>query len=176
MTKIKSAEEKREMWNRFYHENSDKIHRQRLVRYQKNREKVLDDNREYRARFKKEHPEKHTDRKRRERKRIVSLNIQRTKEYKLLHPCVKCGEVNPVVLVFHHKGEEEKLFNVSKKASNKCSWAIIQREIDKCIVLCSNCHLIIHDKMKQCKNNNTPFSLEEFIAKKKQHLEMPYQI
>ena len=54
------------------------------------------------------------------------------------HPCVDCGERDPVVLEFDHL--RDKVDNVSKMASLKRPWAIILAEIAKCDVVCANCH------------------------------------
>src|ERR1044072_956391 len=34
--------------------------------------------------------------------------------YLLSHPCIECGEKDPRVLEFHHKGEDEKFMDVSQ--------------------------------------------------------------
>jgi hypothetical protein len=53
------------------------------------------------------------------------------------HPCIDCGEGDPVVLEFDHL--EDKLFNISTKLITY-SWERIVAEIDKCEVVCANCH------------------------------------
>jgi hypothetical protein len=58
--------------------------------------------------------------------------------YLLSHPCVECGESDPVVLEFHHRAGKEKAVGVL--ISTGYSVAKIQSEIDKCDVLCANCH------------------------------------
>lgn len=56
--------------------------------------------------------------------------------------CKKCGDTRTWVLDFHHKNPSEKDFTVAKlKKSNK---DVIKQEIDKCIVLCANCHREFH--------------------------------
>jgi hypothetical protein len=53
------------------------------------------------------------------------------------HPCVDCGEEDPIVLDFDHvKGE--KSHNISAMAGN--SLDSIKSEIEKCEVRCANCH------------------------------------
>ena len=54
------------------------------------------------------------------------------------HPCVDCGEDDPVVLEFDHL--RDKVDNISKMASLKRPWSVILEEIEKCEVVCANCH------------------------------------
>lgn len=58
--------------------------------------------------------------------------------YLSTHPCEECGEPDPVVLEFHHKKGKDKAVGVMVAAGY--SIARIQAEIDKCSVLCANCH------------------------------------
>ncbi len=67
----------------------------------------------------------------------LAENQLRLWQYLALHPCVDCGETDPVVLQFDHLGD--KRMNVS----NMCrsfSWSVILEEIAKCEVRCANCH------------------------------------
>lgn len=68
-------------------------------------------------------------------------NYEYTWEYKSTHPCAKCGNTNPIVLDFHHPNDDKEK-SVSKMM--RLGWSIekIKKEIEKCIVLCSNCHRI----------------------------------
>jgi hypothetical protein len=54
--------------------------------------------------------------------------------------CVRCGEEHPGCLEFHHTNEDEKEFSVSRRANRGHSLENIRAEIDRCIVLCANCH------------------------------------
>lgn len=61
-------------------------------------------------------------------------------KYLQQHPCVDCGETNPLVLEFDHiKG---KNFNISNHYKNNLSWEAIEKEISRCEVRCANCHRI----------------------------------
>ena len=53
------------------------------------------------------------------------------------HPCVDCGETDPVVLEFDHLGE--KAFNISKGLRDR-GWLAVLEEMAKCDVVCANCH------------------------------------
>ena len=68
------------------------------------------------------------------------LRLERTLlliEYFAEHPCVDCGEDDPVVLEFDHT--DEKSFDVCAKLID-FTWKRILEEIEKCEVVCANCH------------------------------------
>lgn len=81
-----------------------------------------------------------------ERTRKRKKNLRKWyKQYKSTLECEKCGEDNPVCLDFHHLGE--KISNVSELVRNRTSSKIqIKKEIEKCKVLCANCHRKEHFK------------------------------
>ena len=54
------------------------------------------------------------------------------------HPCVDCGESDPLVLEFDHL--RDKVAKISKMANMKRPWSVILAEIAKCEVVCANCH------------------------------------
>ncbi len=53
------------------------------------------------------------------------------------HPCIDCGEDDPVVLEFDHLGE--KRFNIGHAIAGR-NWQSILDEMAKCEVVCANCH------------------------------------
>ncbi len=58
--------------------------------------------------------------------------------------CQTCGYNKcKNALVFHHRDPKEKEFNLSWFWSN--SWESLQEELNKCDLLCSNCHQEFHD-------------------------------
>lgn len=59
-------------------------------------------------------------------------------DYLSTHSCLECGESDPVVLEFHHRYGKDK--EVSVMVAGGYPVATIQAEIDKCDVLCANCH------------------------------------
>jgi 5-methylcytosine-specific restriction endonuclease McrA len=56
--------------------------------------------------------------------------------------CVMCGDTRLAVLEFHHLDRTHKRFNVSRGLSYG-SIKSLSDEMNKCIVLCSNCHGIV---------------------------------
>lgn len=57
--------------------------------------------------------------------------------------CVKCGYNKCTrALEFHHNNPNEKDFHLS--SYKVLSWDKIKDELDKCIMVCSNCHKEIH--------------------------------
>ena len=61
--------------------------------------------------------------------------------------CVDCGLQTDFMSVcdFHHKDAETKSDRVAELISHYRSWEIVQAELDKCILLCSNSHRIRHE-------------------------------
>lgn len=83
---------------------------------------------------------------------VDSVNLRRRKikqmavEYKG-GQCSKCGYKKYIgALEFHHLDPNEKDFSISK--SGHCSsWEKVKIELDKCILVCSNCHKEIHGEI-----------------------------
>lgn len=71
--------------------------------------------------------------------------------------CAKCGDTRTYVLDFHHKDKDEKEFTIGK--IKKGSLELIQKEIDKCAVLCANCHREFHFLEKE-----EGITLEEYLS------------
>ncbi len=59
--------------------------------------------------------------------------------------CLDCGYSKSLAaLEFHHLNPDEKDFSIAEM--NHKSWEFIKKELDKCIMLCSNCHAEKHTK------------------------------
>lgn len=65
-------------------------------------------------------------------------------EYKSKLFCLKCSEARPYMLDFHHIDREDKDNEIVVLVGRACSIERIQKELDKCLVLCSNCHREFH--------------------------------
>ena len=50
---------------------------------------------------------------------------------------------------FHHINPEDKIYDVKVLMTRR--WELIKEEIDKCILLCSNCHRELHWNERQRK-------------------------
>lgn len=56
------------------------------------------------------------------------------------HPCVDCGEPDPIVLEFDHRDRKAKVKPVSRLLAGHYSWKSVLMEIEKCDIRCANCH------------------------------------
>jgi 5-methylcytosine-specific restriction endonuclease McrA len=58
--------------------------------------------------------------------------------------CVRCGFIgHQAAMVPHHTNPLEKEYGISYGGHTR-SWDRVRVELDKCILLCANCHLIVH--------------------------------
>jgi len=53
-------------------------------------------------------------------------------------------------LEFHHLDKETKSFGLSKKGIIR-SWESIKKELDKCVLICANCHREVEAGEKSIK-------------------------
>src|ERR1700687_3089115 len=60
-------------------------------------------------------------------------------EYLSTHPCVDCGEADPLLLEFDHRAGEQKVNDVSRLIWER-KWADVEVEIAKSDVRCVACH------------------------------------
>jgi hypothetical protein len=81
-----------------------------------------------------------------ERKRLreknlkVKYDIREFIKIKKDVPCMDCGTKYPYyVMDFDHRDTSQKKFNISEMAVIG-SWKLLKEEIEKCDVVCSNCH------------------------------------
>ena len=63
--------------------------------------------------------------------------------------CQICGySKHSGALEFHHTDPAAKDFQIAVKAN--ISWDKIQKELDKCVLLCANCHREVHAGVTEC--------------------------
>ena len=72
--------------------------------------------------------------------------------------CLDCGTSYPnspyVIFDFHHTNPAEKDVDWGKLRLR--SWKKIKYELDKCVLLCSNCHRIRHHNMMHSQEDSNP--------------------
>ena len=65
--------------------------------------------------------------------------------------CQACGYLKYLdALTFHHKEPSKKEFTIG--GSQNRAWAKLKVELDKCILLCSNCHAEAHARVENFNN------------------------
>ena len=101
--------------------------------------KKAEEKRDYDRRWYAAHPEY--------RKRQIKLKSERRRcnrlwvnEEKARRGCANCSEHDPVVLDFHHRDPSVKTFTFGVTGNLTLSRERISEEMDKCDVLCANCH------------------------------------
>ena len=99
---------------------------------------------EYRKEYHKGWYQKHKDEvvERRKKRQLEIHNWFR--RYKSTLYCMDCGISHPALLQFHHRDRTEKSFTISKIVSRATSVKQITNEIEKCDVVCVNCHAKRH--------------------------------
>ena len=91
-----------------------------------------------------------------ERERLRKSNKRRKVEiaewfetYKVNLSCKECGESHIGCLDFHHRNPDEKDFEVSVAVCRGWSRERILAEVEKCDVLCANCHRKFHWRQRR---------------------------
>ena len=82
------------------------------------------------------------------RKKIRTLAV----EYKG-GKCERCGYSRCLeALDFHHTDPTKKDFSISSKGYTR-SWKRVQAELDKCVMICANCHREVHAELAALSRN-----------------------
>lgn len=62
--------------------------------------------------------------------------------------CIRCGYSKcHASLAFHHLDPAHKDFAIGHKGYTR-SWESVKRELDKCVLVCNNCHGEIHEELQ----------------------------
>jgi hypothetical protein len=82
------------------------------------------------------------------------INIERGRERKVQlvamrgGKCDHCGNsYHPAVFDFHHRDRSTKRFNISGGSLANKAWNTILAEVEKCLLLCANCHRLEHVRL-----------------------------
>jgi hypothetical protein len=100
------------------------------------------------------------------RNRLRQEKARRVYEYLVHHPCVDCGEADPVVLEFDHKAGSNKVESVTQMIINNASWENISAEMGKCEVRCANCHR---------RQTAARFSYKRFLFKEEANTSLAFE-
>jgi 5-methylcytosine-specific restriction endonuclease McrA len=61
--------------------------------------------------------------------------------------CERCGYCKSLkAMEFHHIDPTQKDFGIGYKGRTR-SWEVVKAELDKCILLCANCHREVHEEL-----------------------------
>lgn len=106
----------------------------------KDKEKAKQYHKEYNKIWYHEHKQEVIERRKRQQQKIRNW----FRRYKSSLCCMDCGISHPAVLQFHHRDRAEKSFNIGDVVGRANSYKQIINEIEKCDVLCVNCHAKRH--------------------------------
>ncbi len=87
-------------------------------------------------------PETKKSRAKANKRRLASKNREYLRSYKETHSCEMCGESRAVCLDFHHRDRSEKRFELAR--APEMAFFRVLAEVRKCMVLCANCHRVLH--------------------------------
>ncbi len=108
--------------------------------------KTSDDLRSYNREYYQRNREHLLDKQREKNRRFAETRRKWLVEYKKTLCCERCGENHPATLTFHHKESDDKDFEISNAIGKGVSLKRLIAEIEKCEVLCANCHAKEHLK------------------------------
>jgi 5-methylcytosine-specific restriction endonuclease McrA len=130
------------------HKNPEAKRRYMRDRYQRKKEELKGYQREYRAANQATITES-----RRPYQRKVYLTQRVVRRLAFIHKaggrCIDCGETDPSVLQFHHRDQATKEFELGRAlnsgATLKFPLKVMLEELEKCDLLCANCHTRRHN-------------------------------
>lgn len=89
-------------------------------------------------------------------KKRMLRNREFVRSYKKDKKCEICGyNKYPEILDFHHKDDKGKVATINKLMKNLSNLDTIQSEINKCMLVCPNCHRELHVKAGMWGSNGT---------------------
>jgi hypothetical protein len=151
-------EEFREHHKKYRQENKERITAQQKEYYEVNRDIILKRMQTYHKKYyvinREQLLEKNRVHVKQNREKYTQYQkgrrIERQKwlqELKNGLSCIICGESDPACLDFHHRDSSVKKGLISKMVT-RVSMERVMDEIDKCDVLCANCHRKLHAKVE----------------------------
>jgi len=107
----------------------------------KQRPEVKDREKARRVRKRVQNRARHRELRRDQRARARERARTWLSEFKSSASCASCGFSRPAALQFHHEGAKN---NTIPDLMGRGSLTALKREITLCVVLCANCHMILH--------------------------------
>ena len=107
-------------------------------------DKTLESVRRYNREYYRRNREVLLERQRDKNRRLAESRRKWIVEYKKTLFCVRCGENHPATLTFHHREALDKSFEIGNAICLGVSLKRLVEEIEKCDVLCANCHAKEH--------------------------------
>lgn len=152
-------EEKRAKARAYYQANREKVLRKQKEYKDRNRDKIREKAREYNRehyssirKYEEEHKDKRLEINKRHYEKH-KLDRQKNKVEAIKYKGCKCEHcgieyngTNACIFDFHHLDTSLKDTEVSIMLNSPLFSDKIKEELDKCIILCSNCHRIEHNK------------------------------
>ena len=71
--------------------------------------------------------------------------------------CLLCPEDCYAALTFHHLDPTTKSFTIGGNFSGMTPWRLIVEEMEKCVLVCHNCHAKLHINIISLPEGTTPF-------------------
>jgi hypothetical protein len=84
-----------------------------------------------------------------EQKELLKQYVKETKEH---NGCKICGCININCLDFHHRIDSNKKDTICNLVRHAYSLSVVKEEIEKCDIICSNCHRTQHYTGRYMRN------------------------
>jgi hypothetical protein len=85
--------------------------------------------------------------------------------------CLKCGESYISCLDFHHRDSDEKEVGISYASRYGWREKRLKEEIDKCDILCANCHFGLHESLRSNPELSSSYMTRRHVELKKKCVE-----
>jgi hypothetical protein len=82
--------------------------------------------------------------------------------------CNRCGYANCLrALTFHHRNPEDKAFNLDVRTCGRRPSEQLTVEVEKCDLLCLNCHLEVEEKLYEARMNSAKRGWNRIVGRLK---------